>query len=146
MTSEGATQSIGVLNRLLGVHCQSLPTYLCSTVIWGERNDRRAADTLTQIAADQKYIADRIIGLIDRRQGQFNRGQTRDLTWLNDLSIDFLIKQTLDYQVRDAADIASCVEFLSADPEAKAIAEEALGMAKAHLESLEEVAGERRPS
>ena len=133
---------LGTLNRLLAIHCQSVPIYLSYTSPWANQANGDTQDVLNDLVADQRLVIDRIARLIDRLGGNPDRGHRRDLTPLNDLSLDFLLHRVIQYQKEDIAEIESCVERLRDDAEAQALAQEALGMAKGHLESLEEVARE----
>ena len=135
---------LGTLNRLLAMHCQSVPVYLSYTSPWENQASGDTQEVLDHLVADQKRIIGRIARLIDRLGGKPDRGQSRDLTPLNDLSLDFLLHRVIQYQQEDIAEIESCVVQLRDDAEAQALAQEALGLAKGHLESLEEVA--RQPA
>ncbi len=59
----------------------------------------------------------------------------------HDLSLDYLLTEMAYYQKQDIAAIERCVADLAGDPEARALAEEALGNARGHLASLEELLG-----
>ncbi|HRX80376.1 MAG TPA: hypothetical protein P5307_14995, partial [Pirellulaceae bacterium] len=60
-------------------------------------------------------------------------------TGYHDLSFDFLLNEIIKEQKEDIATIESVVSKLSLVPLAKALAEETLGAAKGHLESLVEL-------
>ena len=134
-----SAETIPTLNRLLAIHCQSLPSYLDQTAAWTRREDQTAAEVLHQIAEDQQYMVERIFDRIFQLRGLPERGHAEDLTSLNDLSIGFLLARVMDRQAREIAVMMDCVESLAGDPQSQALAEEALGMAKGHLESLEEL-------
>ena len=131
---------LGTLNRLLAIHCQSVPMYLSYTSPWTSRADGVAHEVLGHLVTDQEMVIDRMARLIDRLGGNPDRGKRKDLTSLNDLSMDFLLERAIQSQKADIAAIENCVEQLAEVPEAQALAQESLGMAKGHLESLEEVA------
>ena len=57
----------------------------------------------------------------------------------HDVSFDFVLDKMIDKQRQDITAIEECVEQLTLAPLAKSVAEEALGAAKGHLESLEEL-------
>jgi hypothetical protein len=65
-----------------------------------------------------------------------------EFTDTHDLAIDFLIQEAIECQKQDIAELDQCVEALRMAPAAQSLAAEALGMAKAHLESLDELKGE----
>ncbi len=58
---------------------------------------------------------------------------------LHDLSLDFLIAAAVRYQEYDLTAIQEIVDGLAPAPAARALAEEALGMSKGHLDSLREL-------
>ena len=72
------------------------------------------------------------------RSGEF----PMDYTDKHDLGIDFLINSAIEYQQQDIVSIDNLVEKLQVAPAAKALAQEALGMAKGHLDSLQELVPE----
>jgi hypothetical protein len=132
------TSSIDALNRLLAVHCRSLPMYLTDACPWTGPGDERAATTLGNIVTDQKRMAQRIVDLVLDRRGVIDMGEfPMDFTDTHMLSLDSLLPEVIHYQKQDVAVIEDCVGRLSRDAEARALAEEALGSAKAHLEALE---------
>jgi len=60
-------------------------------------------------------------------------------TGYHDLSFDFLLNEIIKEQKEDLVQIEKVVEQLSLVPLARALAEETLGAAKGHLESLNEL-------
>lgn len=132
--------TIQVLNRLVALHYRSLPMYLSYATPYWHQGDDRARQTLDQLVADQQAMVDRLGELIIDNEGAVNYGHfPMAFTSYHDLSFDFLLDRLLEYQGRDIAAIEQCVRELNDAPLAKAIAEEALGAAKAHLESLVEL-------
>lgn len=131
---------LGALNRLFASHCQSVPLYLSQTRPWISPKNGKVKEVLDLMVSDQRIMIDRIAALIDRFGGEPDRGQGKDLTRLNDLSLDFLLQRVIEFQRDDILEIESCVTDLEDDAESKGLAQEALGMAKGHLDSLEEVA------
>jgi hypothetical protein len=133
-----ASSSIDLLNRLLAVQCRSLPMYLTDASPWMNPGDERAETTLNNIVTDQKRIAQRIVDLILDRRGVIDTGEfPMDFTDTHMLSLDSLLPELIHYQKQDLAVIEDCVRRLGRDAQARALAEEALGSAKAHLEALE---------
>lgn len=138
-----SNQAIDALNRLHAIHCQSLPVYLAGTSPWygpGSENARTAVD---QIIRDQKEMAARIGTRILEMGTTPYRGVPEDFTWLNDLSLEFLVGRLLQHQQQDVEKIEEITtEIGHHDVMAKALADEALGMAKGHLQSLTEMVGQ----
>ena len=69
-----------------------------------------------------------------------------EFTDTHDLAIDYLIREAIVCQKQDIADLQGCVDELRLAPAAQSLAAEALGMAKGHLESLEELGAKAGPS
>jgi len=129
-----------VLNRLLILHHRSLPMYLSYAMPYPMRGDEKARAVLDQIVDSQKEMVDRIGSLLIERAADVVHGEfPMYFTGLHDLSWEYLVKRMIADQRRDVAQIEECVEQLRDDPLGKALAEEALGAAKAHLDSLEEL-------
>jgi hypothetical protein len=130
------------LNRLLTILYRSLPMYLTFASPWTHRGDEKALATLRHIVEDQKQLAARVA------QQVLNIGPTEigeypiEFLDTHDLSLDYLLKLLVGYQKRDVAAIELCVADLAGDRPAAALAEEALGSARGHLESLEELSGQ----
>jgi hypothetical protein len=138
MTKPGAYQ---VLNRLLTTLYRSLPIYLTYAVPWTHRGEEQALATLRNVANQQKEMASRIGRYLLEHHGPLEMGEYAiDFLDLHDLSLDFLITRLVEAQKHDVATIQRCVEQLKPDRQASALAEEALGEARAQLEILEELA------
>lgn len=133
---------IGTLNRLLAIHCQSISNYLTQTSPWSAGPSDRSREALDHLVKDQQWLIDRIARYIDQLGGNPDPGHRRDLTSLNDLSLDFLIQRVIESQHDDIHAIENCVESLEQDVEARGLAQQALGIAKGHLETLEEIVRE----
>jgi hypothetical protein len=97
-------------------------------------------ETLAYVVTAQTAMAERI--------GEFlwESGQPVDFgefplayTALHDLSCDYLLRKLLEAQTRMVAEIQECVEALRLAPLAQTLAQEALGEAKGHLDSLREL-------
>jgi hypothetical protein len=132
--------AIRLLNRLLAIHCRSFVQYLRWSKPYVPQGHEDELDTLTAIAADQDALAERISRLvIDAgalpRSGEF----PMEFTDLHDLDLDFLIAAAVRYQEDDLASVQQIVDALASAPAGRAIAEEALGMSKGHLDSLREL-------
>jgi hypothetical protein len=62
-----------------------------------------------------------------------------EFTDTNDLSLEYLVTQLIRYQRQDIAKIEHIVPTLEHHPAAHALALEALGSQRAHLDSLDEL-------
>lgn len=130
-----------VLNRVLVLHHRSLPMYLNSASPWWPERDRDAGEVLGQIVRDQQHITDRIAALITANGGTIEYGEFPiRFSALHDLSGEFLLAKMIDYQHRSIAALEKYVIQLSDQPRAHAVAQHALGMARAHLDMLHELA------
>jgi len=136
--------SNSVLNDLVVLHNRSLPVYLSYASPTWHRGDEHAREVLNGIAADHRDTADRLAAWINEHDGVVDTGEfPMYYTGYHDLSFDFLLRQLIQEQEEDVSQIAGCVDKLRLAPLAKALAEEALGAAKGHLQSLQEL---RSPS
>lgn len=132
---------VNALNHLLAIHHRSLPIYLASARPYVRPQDEPAVQSLRAIAADQQLLVERIGSMIIELDGLIRYGEFphRYADW-HDLSVPFLLARAIEVQERDIGRIEKCVAWLSDAPRARALAEEALGQAKAHLETLREPA------
>tara|TARA_B100000809_G_scaffold172542_1_gene169827 strand:- start:878 stop:1315 length:438 start_codon:yes stop_codon:yes gene_type:complete len=134
-----SNQTLNTLNRLLAVHCQSLPLYLSQTTPWTRTGDEEAQQAMQLVVEDQTQLTQRLATMIVEDGGAPNRGVARDYTAMNDLSLEFLLGKVIDQLRQTIPDIEQCVADLSTAPMAKGLAEESLGMARGHLQSLEDI-------
>ena len=128
------------LNRLLAIHCKSFPQYLRWSRPHVPAGRGEELEAVQAIAQDQDVMAERISRMIVDadalpRSGEF----PMEFTDLHDLDIDFLLRLAVRYQEQDIGAIQQLVDRLHTAPAAKATAEEALGMAKGHLDTLREL-------
>ncbi len=115
--------------------------YLTYATPWTHHGDERIVEVLRHIVADQKDTCSRIAHYLQQQQTPVNTGDyPMGFTDLHDLSLDYLVSRLIRCQTQDQATIAACVHELSSEPGAHSLAEEALGAARAHLESLQELA------
>jgi hypothetical protein len=134
-------KAIHALNRLLTTVYRSLPMYLTYATPWTHHGDERIVEVLRHIVADHKDTCARIAQFLQDHQAPVNTGDyPMSFTDLHDLSLDYLVSRLIRCQKQDLATIADCVRQLSSEPSAHCLAEEALGAARAHLESLEKLA------
>ena len=128
------------LNRMLAIVVRSFPQYLQYSRPYVPPGRDGVVETLGTIATDQNGLADRISQLIIDAQAPLRTGEfPMEFTDMHDLGIDYLVNAAIAYQQQDIATIGQLVEDLQAAPAAKSLAEETLGMAKGHLESLREL-------
>ena len=131
------------LNRLPTILYRSLPMYLANTSPWTRPGDERAIEALRHIVEDQERLATRVAQYIIDHYGRVELGDyPLDCPDTHDLAFDFLIGKLVACQKSDVAALEQCVAALQPDREALQLAEEALGSARAHLETLEELAAE----
>lgn len=128
------------LNRLLAIHCKSFPQYMRWSRPHVPAGRGEELESVEAIAIDQDAMGDRISRMIIDghalpRSGEF----PMEFTDLHDLDVDYCLRLAARYQEQDVAAIQGLVERLQTAPSAKAIAEEALGMAKGHLDTLREL-------
>jgi hypothetical protein len=128
------------LNRLLAIHCKSFPQYMRWSRPHVPAGRGEELESVEAIAIDQDAMGDRISRMIIDghalpRSGEF----PMEFTDLHDLDVDYCLRLAVKYQEQDVAAIQGLVERLQTAPSAKAIAEEALGMAKGHLDTLREL-------
>jgi hypothetical protein len=130
-----------ILNKLHVIHTRSLPMYLSYAPPWQVRNHPRFRETLENIVHLQQDMADRLATLILENGGQVDYGEfPMHFTGLHDLSVEYLLKQCIEREKKGIAIIEKCVSLLALAPYAQAVAQEALGEAKGHLEALEAAA------
>jgi hypothetical protein len=129
------------LNRLLTTLQRSLPVYLMYASPYG--GDERARTVLKQVADDEERLAGRVADYILEHYGPVELGDyPLDFPDTHDLALDYLVGKIATCQKRDVAEIENVVRQVRGDRDAQALAEEALGAARGHLESLEELAAD----
>jgi hypothetical protein len=132
--------TIAALNRLLAIVSKSFPQYLQYSRPYIPPGRNNVVETVASIVADQNGLADRISQMLVDAEAPIRTGEfPMEFTDMHDLGIDYLVNMALAYQQQDVGTIRQLVEQLQSAPAAKALAEEALGMAKGHLEALREL-------
>jgi hypothetical protein len=128
---------INVLNRLLAIHYRSLPMYLRDARPRKQSGDDRADELLSQIIAEHQRMVEHISETLLELGGDIEPGEFPMLfTDMHDLSYDYLLRQLVDQQRQMVAQVQQCVDAAPGEP----LALEALGLAKGHLEELQELA------
>jgi hypothetical protein len=132
--------TIDILNRVLVVHNRSLPRYLRDAVPYFKYGQGHPVETLEAIARDQEQVVDRIGTYITENSQVFNLGEyPMVFTAYHDVSFEWVLPVLIDRQQRMINYLQHCAEQLNLAPMAKALVEETVGMAKGHLEMLEEL-------
>lgn len=135
--------SIDALNDLFTLLCRSLVMYVADACPRTHRGDERATMVVQDVVADQKEMAARVAELIVERGGRPDAGSfPMTYTDLNLLSLDYLLRELAIEQRRAVAAFQSCAAELGGDSEARELAEEALGQARAHLDALESLSSQ----
>lgn len=135
------SSTIDVLNRLSVAHSRSLSVYLSFAGPWVSASESREREVLLQVAADHKRMTDRLGSMILDLGGSVEPGKfPLKYTALHDLALDYLLGLVVENQRQLVQTAEACAAELTLAPMARALAEEALGEAKGHLESLEELA------
>jgi hypothetical protein len=128
------------LNRLLALHSCSLPSYLASARPYARRGDEKAREVLAHIHVDHRLMVDQIATAIAQEGGTPDFGAyPMEYTDLHDLAIEFIIGRVSEQFGKDIVAIEACIAELADHPRGRSLAQEALGAAKGHLESLEEL-------
>ncbi len=96
-------------------------------------------ETLGHIVADQRGLCTRIADFLIDRYGRIDTGEyPLEFTGLNDCWLDYLLLELIAAEKQISCVIERSVHALQDDRAALALAEESLGAARGHLESLEE--------
>ena len=135
-----SSQTTAGLNRLSVLHNRSLAVYLQYTTPWVASGREDISELLAQIVEDQQRVVDRVGSMILSSHELVDAGEFPiDYTSLHDLSIDYLLGLLIDSQRNMIVTSEQCVQELAANAMAQAVAQEAVGSAKAHLDSLLEL-------
>jgi hypothetical protein len=128
---------INILNRLLAIHYRSLPMYLRDARPWRHSGDDRANELLSQIITEHQRMVEHISETLLELGGDIEPGEFPMLfTDMHDLSYNYLLRQLVDQQRQMVAQIQECADAAPGEP----LVLEALGLAKGHLEELQELA------
>ena len=136
--------TIDILNRILGVYNASLVAYAKYAEPWVAHGQEEAMALVNDAIEDQEHSV-RVLGERILELGGIVQPGAFPLTYtsLHDVSLDYFLNLMIVTQQDDIDVIQQCVDSLEADTRDRAIAEEVLGNAQAHLETFQEiVAGE----
>ena len=129
-----------LLEDLLVHQYRSLPMFLTEAAPWTHRGDENATGVLLDIVAYQRELSGRIAAeLVQRGCPIDTGGYEMDFLDLHFLALDFLLPRLIENQQNEVTSIGCIAEQLEDDSVAYVLAKEALGAAKGHLESLEEL-------
>lgn len=135
-----SSDPLAILNRLYALHHRSLPAYLASAPPWSADPAAPEQVALRHVAEEQEVVANRLASIILEQGGTVEATEfPMEFTDLHDLSIDFLLRQVRRRQEHELEYIRQSVGLLKDAPAARAIAEEALGSAQAHLDNLKDL-------
>ena len=135
-----SADTIDTLNRVLETLERSFPQYLRWSRPYIPAGREGVMRTIESIAAGQGALAERVADYVSESGGLPDHGQfSTAFTDTHDLGIDFLVEEATDCLKMDRGDLEQCVEALRLEPAAQALASEALGMTKGHLELLEKL-------
>ena len=127
---------INTLNRLLAIHNRSLPVYMDYAPPWMHRENAQAAEVIRLIARDQERLVGQLTDAVIEANGTPDNGKfPMEFTSLHDLSLDYLFATLIAGQREIIATIEQSAEQLPDEP----LIREALGLAKGHLDSLDEL-------
>ena len=113
--------------------------YLASAPPHRQFGDENTWEALQHIIDDQKQMIDKIADHVESLDGTPNMGEfPMDFTGMHDLSMDFLLQKALERQKNEVALIEQISSELEAGSQARALSQESLGAAKAHVEAIEE--------
>ena len=131
--------TVQALNRLLALHGGSLPLYLASAPPHLAPCDLKGWEVVEQIIEDQRQMMDKIADLVEESDGVPNRGEfPAEFTGMHDLSMGFMLRNMLSRQHNEIQQIEAISSGLTEGSAAQAVAQEALGAAKGHAQSLQE--------
>lgn len=132
-----SSETLPAISRLLQILSCSLAQYVAQATPWASPGQENVLRAVNDLAADQRHYAKRTAELLAVRGARPDRG-TFPLEWmsLNDAGLSFAMPRVLDHHRRDIAAIERIVDLISADREARDLAMEVLGNAKAHAELL----------
>ena len=131
------SDTLPAIQRVLQVLSCSLAQYAVQTTLWTSPGQESAVKAVNDLAADQRHYAKRVAELLTRRGVRPDPGSF-PLEWmsLNDAGLSYAMPRIMEHHRRDIAAIERIADLLDADPEARDLAREVLGNAKAHAEML----------
>ncbi len=137
---------VDVLNRLLQTLYRSLALYVEEVKPWSLAAQEPVWTAIERLAADSRMYSQRVAEAIIEHGGQPNPGPfPSKFAALNDVGLEFLLREIIDHLKSDQDVIGRCTAELADAPAVRALAEEAYGNLRGHIELLEGVADDRHP-
>ena len=131
-----------VLNRLLRTLCRSLGMYVEEIKPWSLAADEPVWVAIGRLAADSRMYAQRVAEAIIEHGGQPDPGTyPLQFATLNDLGMEFFLRQIVVHLQRDQQVVCECVAELAQAADVRALAEEVHGNLRGHIELLEALLG-----
>ena len=132
---------VSVLNRLLQTLCRSLALYAEEIKPWSLAGHEPIWTAIGRLAADSRMYCQRVAEAIITHGGQPNPGPyPLEFAALNDLGLDFFLREIIVHLKRDQKVIGECAAELPDATDVRSLAEEAYGNLRGHIELLESVA------
>ncbi len=129
-----------LLNRMIAIHARSLPVYLTYAKPWSSTSQAEPQEVLAMIAEDQHLTVERLADEVQEQGGTLQFGAfPTEFTGFHDVSIDFAVAECARRQAADIVEIDGMLDELARDAALRPLAEETLGAAKGHLETLNEL-------
>ena len=126
------------LNQVLIALHRSLPLYLGFADPWVTFGNEEPRRVLSRVVADNQEGVDRLTALLDSRRYTIDFGEfPMNFTSLHDVSLDYLVTQLGEDQLREVQLFESSLERLTDDPEGREVVAEILTRSRRHLHSLE---------
>ncbi|MBL9092928.1 MAG: hypothetical protein JNL96_17035 [Planctomycetaceae bacterium] len=138
--------TVAKLNELLAIHYRSFPMYLSDAGVWRDDStfDDELARAVRTLVADYRVTCGKLATAILDRNGSIDPSwYPMEFTDTNFLSLEYLLGEIIERHRADLASMQRIVVALGAEPDAKTLAQEAVGAAKAHLETLEGLAAKQ---
>ncbi|PHS07516.1 MAG: hypothetical protein COA78_13460 [Blastopirellula sp.] len=133
--------AIRTLSHLAALHHHSLPMYLSYTRPWTRPGTEGKLDVLQHMITDHQYAVEKIVHVLEETDTTIGLGEfPMEYTDLHDLSLAYLFGLLIETQNKLITEIEAGITQLENDTIAKEVAQECLGMAKGHVENLEEAA------
>ncbi len=122
------------------IHNRSLAMYLRDADPWSRRQDSAVQDVLNSIISSNIEYADRFGEMVVAEGAATAHGEfPMPFTALHDCALSYLIGLVRDSVEEDIKLMEEYVANLADAPLAKALAQEALGAARAHIDAIDEV-------
>lgn len=133
-------QTSQLVTQLIALHARSLPVYLADAAPFAATKHEHAKDVVNMIAADQMMTVDKLADYkVERNQAVSTGYFPIEFTGFHDLSINYLLSELVRRQESEISTIDAICDKLKDAPSIRPLAEESLGAAKGHLESLQEL-------